>query len=139
MEALLGQEKSVAPQEKMKKAEGVKLILVPTSLSASEWNYTASCTNRAGKKQHFSLLGGGAPDLILMDLWVARTSPETLEKARRDLSKGLVEYREGSGRGKEGEVELIQGVSKCQAGRRWHSWDSSSTESTWAQVMLSAI
>ncbi|KAM0546276.1 hypothetical protein ACHAPJ_010960 [Fusarium lateritium] len=149
MEDLLDQDKGVAPQDKMEKAEGVKLILVPTSLSAGEWNYTASCTNSAGKKQHFSLQDGGAPDLILMDPWVARTAPEKLwlssgiravdhcvetlcnpecakypdvqewcEKALRDLSKGLVEYKEGSGRGKEGQDELIHGVSKCQAGSR---------------------
>ncbi|PNP79368.1 hypothetical protein FNYG_07444 [Fusarium nygamai] len=149
MEDLLDQEKGVAPQDKMRKAEGVKLILVPTSLSAGEWNHTASCTNSAGKKQHFSLQDGGAPDLILMDPWVARTSPEKLwlssgiravdhcvetlcnpeckkypgvqewcEKALRDLAKGLVEYKEGLGRGKEGEDELVHGVSKCQAGSR---------------------
>ncbi|VZH89283.1 unnamed protein product [Fusarium fujikuroi] len=78
MENLLDQDKGVTPQDKMKKADGVKLILVPTSLSAGEWNHTASCTNSAGKKQHFSLQDGGAPDLILMDPWVARTSPEKL-------------------------------------------------------------
>ncbi|KAF4452077.1 hypothetical protein F53441_5008 [Fusarium austroafricanum] len=149
MEALLDQEKGIAPQDKLKKAEGVKLILVPTSLSAGEWNHTASCTNSAGKKQHFSLLDGGAPDLILVDPWVARTAPEKLwlssgiravdhcvetlcnpkcakypdvqewcEKALRDLSKGLVEYREGLDRGESGEDELLHGVSKCQAGSR---------------------
>ncbi|CAG1971028.1 unnamed protein product [Fusarium graminearum] len=149
MEALLDQEKGVAPQDKMKKAEGVKLILVPTSLSAGEWNHTASCTNSAGKKQHFTLKDGGAPDLILMDPWIARTAPERLwlssgiravdhcietlcnpecakhpdvqdwcEQALRDLSKGLVEYKEGVNRGEEGEDELIQGISKCQAGSR---------------------
>ncbi|KAH7224343.1 uncharacterized protein BKA55DRAFT_599303 [Fusarium redolens] len=149
MEDLLDQEKGVAPQDKIRKAEGVKLILVPTSLSAGEWNYTASCTNSAGKKQHFSLEDGGAPDSILMDPWVARTSPEKLwlssgiravdhcvetlcnpecakypdvqewcKKALRDLSKGLVEYKEGLGRGKEGEDELVHGASKCQAGSR---------------------
>ncbi|KLP10254.1 aldehyde-alcohol dehydrogenase [Fusarium fujikuroi] len=149
MENLLDQDKGVTPQDKMKKADGVKLILVPTSLSAGEWNHTASCTNSAGKKQHFSLQDGGAPDLILMDPWVARTSPEKLwmssgiravdhcvetlcnpeckkypdvqewcEEALRDLAKGLVEYKEGLGRGKEGEDELVHGVSKCQTGSR---------------------
>ncbi|GKU06123.1 propanediol dehydrogenase [Fusarium langsethiae] len=149
MEALLDQEKGVAPEDKMKKAEGVKLILVPTSLSAGEWNHTASCTNSAGKKQHFSLKDGGAPDLILMDPWIARTAPERLwlssgiravdhcietlsnpecakypdvqewcENALRDLSKGLVEYKEGINRGEEGEDELVHGISKCQAGSR---------------------
>lgn len=149
MEALLDQEKGVAPQDKMKKAEGVKLILVPTSLSAGEWNHTASCTNSSGKKQHFSLKDGGAPDLILMDPWIARTAPERLwlssgvravdhcietlcnpecknypdvqgwcEQALRDLSKGLVEYKEGLSRGEEGEDELVHGISKCQAGSR---------------------
>ncbi|KAF5002749.1 hypothetical protein FGRMN_146 [Fusarium graminum] len=149
MEELIDQEKGVAPEEKMKKAEGVKLILVPTSLSAGEWNYKASCTNSSGKKQHFALSDGGAPDLILMDPWVARTAPEKLwlssgiravdhcvetlcnpecakypdvqewcEKALRDLARGLIEYKEGSGRGQEGQDELVHGVSKCQAGSR---------------------
>lgn len=84
MEALIEEGKGVAPQDRIKKAEGVRLILVPTSLSAGEWNYTASCTNSAGKKQHFSLVDGGAPDLILMDPWVAKTAPEELW-----LSSGL--------------------------------------------------
>ncbi|KAI6758663.1 hypothetical protein HG530_010903 [Fusarium avenaceum] len=78
MEALIDQEKGVAPEDKMRKADGVKLILVPTSLSAGEWNYKASCTNSSGKKQHFALSDGGAPDLILMDPWVARTAPQKL-------------------------------------------------------------
>ncbi|KAI1071442.1 hypothetical protein LB507_005453 [Fusarium sp. FIESC RH6] len=146
MEALLDQEKGVAPQDKMKKAEGVKLILVPTSLSAGEWNHTASCTNSAGKKQHFSLKDGGAPDLILMDPWIARTAPERLwlssgiravdhcietlcnpecakyPDVQEWCSQALRDLAKGLVEYKEGlhtnSEELIHGVSKCQAGSR---------------------
>lgn len=146
MEALLDPAGGVAPESLMKKPEGVKLILVPTSLSAGEWNFAASCTNSDGKKQHFQLQDGCAADLILMDPWVASTAPEQLwlssgvravdhcvemlcnaksaeypdaqqwcEEALKDLSKGLAEYKEGL----EGsQDEMIQGITKCQAGSR---------------------
>jgi alcohol dehydrogenase class IV len=75
MEALVDQEKS--------KADGLKdpttkLILVPTSLSASEWNNNSSATNpHTRKKQHFAS-EYAAPDLILCDPEVASTSPREL-------------------------------------------------------------
>lgn len=78
MEALVDAMVGVTPEGVLKKAEGVRLILVPTSLSAGEWNYAASCTNSKGKKQHFALKDGCAADLVLMDPWLARTTPETL-------------------------------------------------------------
>lgn len=78
MEALVDASIGIAPENVIKKAEGVKLILVPTSLSAGEWNYAASCTNSKGKKQHFALKDGCAGDLVLMDPWLAKTTPETL-------------------------------------------------------------
>lgn len=78
MEALVDAAVGVTPESVLRKAEGVKLILVPTSLSAGEWNYAASCTNSNGKKQHFALKDGCAADLVLMDPWLARTTPETL-------------------------------------------------------------
>ncbi|GAD96376.1 hypothetical protein ANI_1_1286084 [Paecilomyces variotii No. 5] len=58
-----------------------KLILVPCSLSVSEYNTISSATNQDGKKQHFSRLDfvPGAADLILLDPAVASTAPpETL-------------------------------------------------------------
>lgn len=58
-----------------------KLILVPCSLSVSEYNPISSATNQDGKKQHFSKLDfvPGAADLILLDPAVASTAPpETL-------------------------------------------------------------
>ncbi|RDW62239.1 hypothetical protein BP6252_11672 [Coleophoma cylindrospora] len=149
MEALIDPAIGVAPEGAIKKAEGVKLVLVPTSLSAGEWNYAASCTNSVGKKQHFALQDGCAADLVLMDPWLAKTAPERLWlssgiravdhcvemlchpksaahpdaqtwclEALKGLSKGLVEYKEGLTRGIEGDEELIEGVSKCQAGSR---------------------
>lgn len=149
MESLVDPAKGIAPESRIKKPEGVKLILVPTSLSAGEWNHTASCTNSAGKKQHFALQDGCAADLVLMDPWIAKTAPERLwlssgiravdhcvemlchakcaehpdaqqwcEEALKDLSQGLVKYKEGLTQGAAGEGELIEGVSKCQAGSR---------------------
>ncbi|KIW13362.1 hypothetical protein PV08_08550 [Exophiala spinifera] len=55
-----------------------RLITVPTSLSASEWNAVSSAVNNQGKKQHFGLWEEGQPDLILMDPALASTSPERL-------------------------------------------------------------
>jgi alcohol dehydrogenase class IV len=75
MEALVDQEKG--------KADGLrnpmtKLILVPTSLSASEWNNNSSATNpHTHKKQHFAS-EHAAPNLILCDPEVASTSPRKL-------------------------------------------------------------
>lgn len=75
MEALVDQEKG--------KADGlkdpvIKLIVVPTSLSASEWNANSSATNpRTHKKQHFES-EHAAPNLILLDPEVAATSPRKL-------------------------------------------------------------
>ncbi|KUI55818.1 Alcohol dehydrogenase 4 [Cytospora mali] len=78
MEGLIDQEKGATPQDALKKPERVKLIVVPTSLSASEWNSVSSCTNYEGKKQHYGSWDFGAPDLILLDPRVAATSPERL-------------------------------------------------------------
>lgn len=75
MEHLVDQDKG--------KAEGLKnptirLIVVPTSLSASEWNANSSATNpHTHKKQHFES-EFAAPDLILLDPDVAATSPRKL-------------------------------------------------------------
>ncbi|OWY52941.1 Dehydroquinate synthase-like protein [Alternaria alternata] len=56
----------------------IKLILIPTSLSASEWNCNSSATNpQSKKKQHFSS-EHAAPNLILLDPEVASTSPRKL-------------------------------------------------------------
>lgn len=55
-----------------------KLVAVPTSLSASEWNSVSSATNGKGKKQHFGSWDEGQPDLILLDPELASTSPEDL-------------------------------------------------------------
>ncbi|KAF2767452.1 Dehydroquinate synthase-like protein [Teratosphaeria nubilosa] len=76
MEAIVDQEKGKATTNDAK----VKVIQAPTSLSAAEWNGTASATNSDGKKQHFGLASHkeGAPDLIVMDPELASTAPETL-------------------------------------------------------------
>jgi alcohol dehydrogenase class IV len=75
MEALVDQEKGSATGLK---DPTTKLILVPTSLSASEWNSNSSATNpQTKKKQHFAS-EHAAPDLILLDPEVASTSPRKL-------------------------------------------------------------
>ena len=75
MEALVDQKKGRADGLK---DPTTKLILVPTSLSASEWNNNSSATNpQTHKKQHFAS-EHAAPDLILLDPEVASTSPRKL-------------------------------------------------------------
>jgi alcohol dehydrogenase class IV len=121
----------------------VRLILVPTSLSASEWNHVSSATNPlTHKKQHFEN-EHGHPDLILLDPEVASTSPRTLwlssgvravdhcvesmcnktctaeqsehnQDALRMLLRGLKEYKDGQHN--ENREVLLKGVSDCQLG-----------------------
>ncbi|KAF2004229.1 Dehydroquinate synthase-like protein [Amniculicola lignicola CBS 123094] len=123
----------------------VKLILVPTSLSASEWNHVSSGTNpNTGKKQHFGI-ETAAPDLVLLDPELASTAPRKLwlssgmravdhcveticnpncndeaathmEETLAILLKGLTEYKEGEKVG--GRAELLKGISECQVGSR---------------------
>lgn len=59
---------------------GIKLALVPTSLSAAEWSGTGTWTNTSGKTQHFGLAShkSGAADFILCDPELAGTAPEKL-------------------------------------------------------------
>ncbi|KAH7377759.1 alcohol dehydrogenase [Pyrenochaeta sp. MPI-SDFR-AT-0127] len=132
------------------KAEGlkdprIKLILVPTSLSASEWNNNSSATNpNTHKKQHFSS-EYAAPDLILLDPEVSFTSPRKLwlssgmravdhcvetmvnEKCTQDvfhhmedsldiLLKGLKDYQDSESEGNCSD--LLDGISQCQLGSR---------------------
>ncbi|KAK5122285.1 hypothetical protein LTR85_004196 [Meristemomyces frigidus] len=142
MEALINETKGAAVLKPAK----AKVIVVPTSLSASEWNGTASGTNPSGKKQHFGLgsHSAGGPDLILMDPEVASTSPETLwlssgvrcidhcveticnpdctEEAGKDAEEGLKCMLKGLLEYKEGKdgdrKELLRGISECQRGSR---------------------
>jgi alcohol dehydrogenase class IV len=75
MEALVDQDKGKANGLK---DPSIKLIVVPTSLSASEWNNNSSATNpQTHKKQHFES-DHAAPNLILLDPEVAATSPRKL-------------------------------------------------------------
>jgi alcohol dehydrogenase class IV len=143
MEALVDQTKGLAGPENIK-APTTKLICVPTSLSAGEWNSYASGTNSKGKKQHF-VHSAGAPSLILCDPHVAATTPRDLwlasgvraidhcveglcspkchaeaaahlEKGLRCLLKGLSEYRAGCEDAEQ--AELLRGISECQLGSR---------------------
>lgn len=142
MESLIDQEKGSA---KDLKDPIVKLILVPTSLSASEWNNDSSATNpNSHKKQHFAS-EHAAPELILLDPEVAAASPRKLwlssgmravdhcvetmvnEACTQDvfhhmedtlviLLQGLRDYKDGESKGSH--KELVDGVSQCQLGSR---------------------
>lgn len=76
MEELVDPKQGLADASKLN-APTTKLICVPTSLSAGEWNSYASATNSRGKKQHFRH-PGGSPTLILCDPRVAATTPAHL-------------------------------------------------------------
>lgn len=142
MEGLVDQENGHAEDLKDPK---LKLILVPTSLSASEWNNNSSATTlQTHKKQHFSSKNA-APDLILLDPEVASTSPRRLwlssgmravdhcvetmvnrdcsedvfhhmEDALATLLRGLKNYREGESDGDRNE--LLDGIGQCHLGSR---------------------
>jgi alcohol dehydrogenase class IV len=143
VESLVDQDRGLA--DKKLKDPKVRLILVPTSLSASEWNHLSSATNpNTHKKQHFGT-ENAAPDLILLDPEVARTSPPKLwlssgmravdhcveticnpscneaaashmDDALRTLSKGLKEFKGGQEKGDR--KQLLRGISDCQMGSR---------------------
>ncbi|KAJ4290340.1 hypothetical protein N0V90_010556 [Kalmusia sp. IMI 367209] len=142
MEALVDQEKGNAEGLKDPKT---RLIVVPTSLSASEWNHISSASNpKTHKKQHFENVNA-MPDLILLDPEVASTSPRKLwlssgmravdhcvetmcnklctpeashhmEEALSVLLKGLKDYKEGENN--QNREELLRGISECQLGSR---------------------
>lgn len=142
MESLVDQQKGNAEDLKDPK---VRLILVPTSLSASEWNNISSATNpQTHKKQHFAS-ANAAPDLILLDPEVAATAPRKLwlssgmravdhcvetmlnesctqdafhhmEDALATLLKGLKNYKDGESKGNRDE--LLNGICQCQLGSR---------------------
>lgn len=142
MESLVDQE---AGNAKGLQDPTIRLIVVPTSLSASEWNHVSSATNpKTNKKQHFEN-EKAMPDLILLDPKVASTSPRKLwlssgiravdhcvetmcnshctrdasrhmEEALRGLLRGLKEYKEGEEKGDR--EEFLKGISECQVGSR---------------------
>ncbi|KAA8619047.1 EutG Alcohol dehydrogenase class IV [Pyrenophora tritici-repentis] len=142
MEGLVDQEKGCADNLNDPK---IKLILVPTSLSASEWNNNSSATNpQTHKKQHFAS-EQAAPDLILLDREVASTSPRKLwlasgmravdhcvetmvnEKCKEEvfhhmedalavLLRGLKDYKNGES--KDDHTKLLDGIEDCQIGSR---------------------
>ncbi|KAK4937667.1 hypothetical protein LTR10_021740 [Elasticomyces elasticus] len=80
MEALVDKHRGIADHKDGRPLEPRKcrLITVPTSLSASEWNAISSAVNSQGKKQHYGHWDQGQPDLILLDPELASTSPERL-------------------------------------------------------------
>ncbi|KAJ4984868.1 alcohol dehydrogenase [Stagonosporopsis vannaccii] len=143
MEALVDQDNGKADDLK---DPTTRLILVPTSLSASEWNNESSATSPyTRKKQHFAS-ENAAPDLILLDPKVASTSPRDLwlssgmravdhcvetmvneqcnadvfyqmEDALGTLLKGLKRYY-NNGESKDDHNELVDGIGECQLGSR---------------------
>lgn len=142
MESLINQKRGAG----ILKPAKVKLILLPTSLSAAEWNGTGSCTNSSGKKQHFGLGNhlNGAADVLLWDPELASTAPEKLwlssgvrcidhcvetmthesctPEASRDAEAGLADMIRGLGEYREGKgkdrKEVLRGISESQKGSR---------------------
>ena len=131
MEGLIDQERGIVNYESdgPMKPPKVKLIVVPTSLSASEWNSVSSCTNSKGKKQHFGLWDRGQPNLIVLDPDVAATAPEILW-----LSSGMraidhcvetmcnpmlqePQYKEVSVHAEKGLRTMITGLREYKEGR----------------------
>lgn len=116
----------------------VKLIVVPTSLSASEWNHISSASNpKTLKKQHFQS-ENAMPDLILLDPEVAATAPRKLwlssgmravdhcmeticnKACTPEASKQA--YGRNSGNTSE-RVEGVQGRREKQRSRGNSGWD----------------
>ncbi|KAF2659721.1 Dehydroquinate synthase-like protein [Lophiostoma macrostomum CBS 122681] len=134
IEALVDQDKGIATDLKDPK---VKLILVPTSLSASEWSHISSATNpQTHKKQHFGLASGASVAATSpQKLWLSSgmravdhcvetmthpsCTPEAeahMQEALTTLLAGLSEYKAGeAGRDRE---ELLKGIAECQLGSR---------------------
>lgn len=142
MEALVDQERGTVDNLRDPK---VRLITIPTTLSASEWNNKSSATNpTTQKKQHFAS-ANAAPDLILLDPQVASMTPRKLwlssgmraidhcvetmvnkqcktdtfhhmEDALAILLRGLKDYRDSENQGNHDE--LVDSISRCQVGSR---------------------
>ena len=76
MESLIDQSKG-GTRPGVFQAPQTRLILIPCSLSVSEYHAVSSATNRAGKKQHFSThaFKPGAADMVLLDPEIASTAP----------------------------------------------------------------
>ncbi|KAF2155406.1 Dehydroquinate synthase-like protein [Myriangium duriaei CBS 260.36] len=142
MEGLIDEAKGKGVTKEAK----VKVILIPTSLSAAEWNGTGSCTNSSGKKQHFGLQDHklGAADLVLCDPVLASSAPQELwlssgvrcidhcveticnryctAEGEADALKGLAEMVQGLIEYKQGSGEdrakFLHGISEAQKGSR---------------------
>lgn len=76
MESLIDQSKGKTRPGAFQKPK-TRMILIPCSLSVSEYNPISSATNSDGKKQHFNTLDfvAGAADMVLLDPEVAATAP----------------------------------------------------------------
>lgn len=76
IEALVDSATGLATPERLKPPRA-KLVCVPTSLSAGEYNAIGACTTSEGKKQHF-WRDEAAPRLILLDPQIAQHTPTHL-------------------------------------------------------------
>ena len=147
IEALIDQEAGLTIPEKLV-APRTKLIVVPTTLSASEWNAISSATNSHGKKQHFGTFELGAANLVCLDPDVASTAPDSVwlpsgvraidhcveircsatgctpeaaeltERGLRELLKGLSVYKISREQGESEKEKLLKGITACQLGVR---------------------
>lgn len=134
MEALVDQKKGLAGGDKLN-APTTKLICVPTSLSAGEWNYYASATNSRGKKQHFQH-PSGSPTLILCDPRVAATTPAHLwlasgVRAVDHCVEGLCNvkcHEEAASHFEKGLTCLLKGLVQYHAGLEKRDDDGNARE-----------
>ncbi|TFY54806.1 hypothetical protein EVJ58_g8637 [Rhodofomes roseus] len=91
----------------------LKLICVPTSLSAAEWNANSGCTNPSThKKQHFTH-PACAPNLIVLDPQLALTTPLDLWLSTGERSSDDVKQS-----AEEGLRALTEGLLKCKQNKK---------------------
>lgn len=105
-----------------------KLILVPCTLSASEYNPISSATDPRGKKEHFGESiehVAAAADVILLDPAIIDTVPQNvwLESGARAIDhcvEAMVSTRvgdEGTKVAQDSLADLIRGLSRYKAAR----------------------
>lgn len=91
----------------------LKLILCPTTLSASEYNAVSSATDEKGKKEHFGTFSHDcfAPDVIICDPWVASTTPREvwIQSGIRAVDHCVETYL-GKGLSEEGKEAAVAGL-----------------------------
>lgn len=118
-----------------------RLILVPTSLSAGEWNGTGSCTAPNGKKQHFGCgsHAKGSADVIICDPTIAATSPRKLwmSSGARCIDH-CVETVTNESCTPEDESHALEGLGAMLIGLQTYAAGNKADESTWLHGISAA-